>query len=345
MPKPNAEEEEKKGSSSRSDDSVSAELAKLKAQMESFGELRKVFEEKFTHITETMGELRGMNIETNRDVQQMQVSTAKAVQMVEAVHPDALMGQVRKLEAKVEALKANIESNESRMDTILKELKELRNNLKSFSGIDKIVKLSQEVKEELINIKKVEGTAERHSDKIEGLYIDFQKRVREISEIESSVKETVKRLDSLSKNYDDIKTKVIEKAEKKELDGLISTSKEFERHITKSVTLLNSVFIEFEDQFTQRFEQKLKQIGEMEGILKELRKNSPNIDKSIDKIMEYVEAKQKEKKRLEKKEGFIGWLLGNFKKKKKARKEGDVDDDEVNTSEISEDDDDDGLTE
>jgi uncharacterized coiled-coil DUF342 family protein len=219
MTKSEAEEEEKKSSTSKSIDSMSADLSKLKAQMESFGELRKVFDEKFTHITETMGELRGMNIETNKDVQQIQVSAAKAVQMVEAVHPETLMSQVRKLEAKVEALKANIESNELRMDTILKELKELRTNLRSFSGIDKIVKLSQEVKEELINIKKVEGIAERHSDKIEGLYIEFQKRITAITEIESSVKDTIRRLDGLSKNFDDIKTKVIEKAAKKELDG------------------------------------------------------------------------------------------------------------------------------
>jgi chromosome segregation ATPase len=340
MPKPDPEEENQKSSGSHSDDSLRAELTKLKAQMESFGEIRKVYEEKFTHITETMGELRGTIMETNRDIQQIQISTSKAVQLVEAVHPEALMSQVRKQEVKSEVLKANIESNESRMDTILKELKELRNTIKAFSGIDKIVKLSQEVKEELINIKRAEGVAERHSDKMEGLYIDFQKRVREISEIESSVKDTVKRLDSLSKNYDDLKIKVIEKAEKKELDNLITTSKEFERHITKSVELLNKVFVEFEGQFTQMFDQRLKQMGEMEDILKRFAKDSPNIGKNVDRMIEYIEARQKEKAKKEKRVSFFGWILGKVSKKKEAEKE----DGEVNTSEIAEDDDD-GLSE
>jgi septum formation inhibitor MinC len=101
--------------------------------------------------------------------------------------------------------------------------------------------------------------------------------------------------------------------------------------------------VEFEDQFTQKFDHKIKQIKEMEDMLKELGKDSPNIVKNIDRIMAYVEAKEKEKKKQEKKESFIGWLLGSFKKK--AKKEGDGDDEEVNTSAISDEDDDDGLTE
>ena len=270
---------------------VEAELTRLKAQVESFGEIRRVFGERFSRVNEMIGELRGMIIETNKDLQQIQVKTTKAVDLVEAVQPDKLMTEMRKQDVKTEVLKANIESNEARMDTILKELKELRNQMSVFRGIDDIVKFSEEVKDELVNIRKVKGIAEKHSDKIEGIFIDFQKRVRELSELEDSVKEHTETLNKLTKDFDDLKTKNIGKAEKKEVEKLITTSKEFEDHTTKAISLLNRVFIDFEESMLEKFDKRIKRVERLEIVLKDLTKDSPNLEKNIQELEELLKKK------------------------------------------------------
>ena len=64
------------------------------------------------------------------------------------------MTEVQKQEVKLEALKANLEGNESIMDRIMEELRETRKKVEFFRGVEEIIKLSEEVKSELIEIKK-----------------------------------------------------------------------------------------------------------------------------------------------------------------------------------------------
>jgi hypothetical protein len=68
---------------------LSADIIKLKAQFDQFAEMRKVFNERFTRTNEQIGELRGMIMDSNRAMQDVEVKTVKAVDLVEAVHPDS----------------------------------------------------------------------------------------------------------------------------------------------------------------------------------------------------------------------------------------------------------------
>ena len=63
---------------------LSADIIKLKAQFDQFSELRKVINERFTRLNEQVGELRGMIMDTNRSMQDMEVKTVKAVDLVDA---------------------------------------------------------------------------------------------------------------------------------------------------------------------------------------------------------------------------------------------------------------------
>lgn len=314
---------------------VEAQLTRMSAQMESFGEQRKVFGERFSRINEMIGELRGMIIETNKDLQQIQIKSTQAADLVKTVEPDKMMMQLRKQDVKIDVLKANIESNEARMDTILKELKELRNKVNVFRGIDEIVKLSEEVKNELINIRKVKTVAERHSDKIESMFIDFQKRVMEITELEDAVKQNTGGTNRLMKDFDEVKLKNSQKAEKKDLDKLITTSKDFENHTTKAISLLNKVFIEFEEEMTKEFKDKIKRLETLEAVLKDLTKDSPHLEKNLEELKNLLKKKiedEQKKAKIKKKQGFGTWLVSKVSKKPEEK---DDSDDEIDVDAIT----------
>jgi acyl carrier protein phosphodiesterase len=320
---------------------MQAEITRLKAQMDSFGELRKIFGDRFTRVNEVMGELRGMLMETNKDLQQIQLKAVKTVDLVEAVQPDKLMTEIRRQDVKVQVLKANIESNEARMDTILKELKEIRNKIGAFRGVEEIVKLSGEVKNELVNIRKVKSVAERHSDKVESIFVDFQKRVRELSEMEDTVKTNADMLKKLTKDFDQLKVKVLEKADKKEVDKLITTSKEFEDHTTKAISLVNRVFIEFEEGVMNKMDERLSRSDNLKSALDELAKESPALEKNLASLEELMRQKVEAEIKRKKKTNFVSWL-GSKVSKKKAEEESEEgeDEEEVNVEGIGESDED-----
>ncbi len=318
---------------------LSADITRLKAQFDQFSELRKVINERFTRMNEQVGELRGMIMDTNRSMQDMEVKTVKAVDLVEAVHPDKLMVEVRKQDAKIEALKASIESNDSIMKTLMEQLKEMRRQLTSFRGIEEVVKLNEEVKRELMNIKKTQAIVERHSDKIESIFMESQKRFQEFESVTDKQKEIEKQINPVISQTDQNKVKIATLSSKKDVENLISKLNNFEKHVGNIIDLLtkraNDMPKEVDDRFKKleksmnnAFENKLKKAETANKLLEKIEKEAPRIAKELQiaeklkdvqvkkiesqpsaEMKESVEKVEKEKK---------GWLSKLFGGKKKA---------------------------
>ena len=271
---------------------ISADIIKLKAQFDQFAELRKVINERFTRINEQIGELRGMILDSNRSMQDIEVKTVKAVDLVEAVHPDKLMVEVRKQDAKTESLRANIESNDSIMKTIMDQLKDLRRQLTSFRGVEQIIELNNEVKNELMNIKKTEAIVERHSDKVEGIFIESQKRFQEFESIGDKLKDVQKQLSSIAEQTDQHKVKLAMVASKKEVEDLINKFNDFEKHVGNIIDLLtkraNDLPKEIDDRFKKlektmndSFDKRLKKAEMMNNLISKIERDAPRIAKEL----------------------------------------------------------------
>jgi len=321
--------------------SLSAEIIKLKAQFDQFSELRKVINERFTRINEQIGELRGMIMDGNRSMQDIEVKTVKAVDLVEAVHPDKLIVEVRKQDAKIESLKANIESNDAIMKTIMEQLKEMRHQLASYRGIEQVIQLNDEVKKELMNIKKIEATVERHSDKIEGIFIESQKRFQEFEALSDKLKELQKQLSSIIEQTDQSKVKLATVASKKEVEDLINKFNDFEKHVGNIIDLLtkraNDMPKEIDDRFKKleksmndAFDKRLKKAELMNSLIDKIEKEAPRISKELqisEKLKEVdvkkiesqpsAELKESVAKVEEEKKGFIAKLFSGKKKEEK----------------------------
>ena len=207
---------------------LSTEVDKINASIESFGEVRKGLNERINHLGQQIGEIRGMIMDRDRTIQEIEFKAVKAADLVESVHPDKLMIEIQKEDAKFEALKANLEGNESIMHRMMDEVKEMRRKLEFFTGIEEIIKLGEEVKKELVEIKKVEAKISIQTDKIETIYSELRTRVQEIDVFNDSLQEMKVNFQQNSKDIDAIKLKISNLAEKQELDSLI---KKVQRYI------------------------------------------------------------------------------------------------------------------
>ncbi|RMD67435.1 hypothetical protein D6817_01660 [Candidatus Pacearchaeota archaeon] len=200
---------------------LSTEVDRLKAAIESFNEARKAMTERISRVSEQIGELRAMILDRDRTIQEIELKAVKAADLVESVQPDKLMTELQKEDAKIEALKANLEGNEAIMDRIMNEMKELRKKMEFLRGIDEIVKLSEEVKSELVEIKKVQAQIHVDADKVETIYAELRKKFKEIDLFSDSLNEFKVKIEQNTKDIDVIKTKISGLAEKEELDRLV----------------------------------------------------------------------------------------------------------------------------
>jgi len=201
---------------------LSTEVDRIKASVEAFTEIRKSFTERFTRVSEQIGELRSMILERDKSIQEIELKAIKAADLVESVHPEKIMTMVQKQDAKTEALKANLEGNESIMDRVMEELKEAKKKIQFFRGVEEIVKLSEEVKKELIEIKKIESKIAINTDKVETIYAEMRKKFQIIDEFESKVNEMKVGIDQNTKDAGFLKDKIGGLAEKQEVEKLVN---------------------------------------------------------------------------------------------------------------------------
>lgn len=276
---------------------LEVELTKIKSQLEALNEVRKANSEQFTRVSEQIGELRGALMDSNKTISVIEVASTKAIDMVNSVQPDKLMIEVRKTDSKVEALRANIEANETIMKDILRELKEMRTQMNFYKGADQIVKMNNEIKQELIDIKKSEGVIGKHADKVETIFIEVEKKFYDFEKFNDAVKDLDRSFKKISADFDKMRVNVEERADKKEFVKLLDKFTDFERHTSSILKLLdqrskntldslNVSFNRLKEQLEDKYSTKLnvKPIGDdtksVESKTDESKKNEPNDDKS-----------------------------------------------------------------
>jgi len=292
------------------------EFTKIKSQLEALNEVRKANAEQFTRLSEQIGELRGALMDSNKAISIIEVASTKAIDMVDSVQPDKLMIEVRRTDGKTEALRANIEANESIMRDMMKELKDMRAQMGFYKGVDQVIKMNNEIKQELIDIKKTEGLVGKHADRVETIFIEVEKKFYDFEKFNEAVKELDRAFKRISADFDKIRVNVEEKSDKKELVKLVDKFTDFEKHTTSILKLLdqrgknivndlNTQFMKLKTQLEKKTDTKL----DVKGI-------------SDDKI-DVTASKTEEKTSEDVKSGSDGKSVGSQKSKDDADTKGD----------------------
>ncbi len=206
---------------------LSTEIDRLKASQEAFQEVRKSFTERFTRFSEQIGELRSMILDRDRTIQELELKSVKAIDLVESIKPDKFMMDLERQNVKIEALKANLEGNEAILDQVMEELKEIRRKMSFFRGVEEIINLSEEIKKELIGIKKIEGTINIQTDKVQTIYSDMRKKIQQLDAFNTQLQEAKANIEQNSKELDTLKVKSINFAEKEELDKILEKVQQY----------------------------------------------------------------------------------------------------------------------
>jgi chromosome segregation ATPase len=235
-------------------DKIQAELTKINGNVDSLKESRKMTQERFSTMNEQIGELRGQVNDAQRSVGMIEVKATKATDLVESVHPDKLMIQIQKSDGKIEGLRGMLEAKEEMMKNIMDQMKKLRDQMALFRGIEQVLKLNEEVKGELMTIKKISATVERHADRVDNVFVEAQKSFEafntfsdKLDTIKSDIKELQQKVDKTDaaiqasvkkKDFDD-KIAKIERHDKK-VKGMIEELEKLKSSISKQFTKLET---------------------------------------------------------------------------------------------------------
>jgi chromosome segregation ATPase len=266
------------------DSKLGVEVIKIKAQLEGLNEQRQAVNDRFGRLNESIGEMRGMIMDTNKAVGNIEASATKAIDLVENVKPDLLMVEIRKQDSKLESLKANLESNESLMKDLMSEVKEMRKRMDFYKGVEQVVKMNNEIKDELIQIKKIEGNIDRHSNKVETIFLEVEKKFTEFDKYGDTAKDLQRNFDKIQGDVDKLRVKVEDKSDKKEVMTFVTKFNDFEKHTTNIINLLDERSKTSIDEIKKTFDKVVEDTRErLDSAIRQLGLEAEKVGKEVPK--------------------------------------------------------------
>lgn len=196
--------------------SIGADIERIKAQIDAINDMRKSYSEKFSHVAEQIGELRTMLIEKEKQIRNIEVKAIKASDLVESVQPEKLMIEIKKEDVKIETIKSKLDGYGAIAEKIRDELKEMRNSISSFRGIEQTIEMNKEIRSDIMKIKKIESSVEIHADKVESIFGAVQKNFDEYKRYEDLTNTLNEGFKSMLKEFNEVKTNSQSKVQKNE---------------------------------------------------------------------------------------------------------------------------------
>ncbi len=277
------------GDSAANIGALMADISKIKAQLDSFKEIRKANSERFATINEQIGEIRGQVMDVNRNMGSIEVKTAKAADLVESVHPDKLMIQVQRSDGKVEALRGLIESKDAMIQNIMEQLKTMRNQMKVFKGIEEVLKMNEDVKTEVMNMKKLTAMVERHSDRVENVFVESQKTFKEFNDVIGKMSVVESQLKEIGEKVDKIDVKTAKFVDKNEFEKRLNDVEKLGKRMKgiaddadKSLKGLQSGFGELKGELKGAFDDRIERAEALSNAFAKTLQDNPMFAKGLD---------------------------------------------------------------
>ncbi|PIN82617.1 hypothetical protein COV61_05460, partial [Candidatus Micrarchaeota archaeon CG11_big_fil_rev_8_21_14_0_20_47_5] len=294
------------------------EIDKLKAQITALREMRSISEERFYKINEEIGQLKNTIYEIDKNTIDLKKRAEIAASLVESVQPQTLLKEVKRGEIEVEKIKAIQEKTGALQDNMNAELKDIRARVAVFRGADAIRELNEEMQHELVELKKTEASIEQHADKVEYIYVMFQKKFSKFEPVFQQVTDLSASINRMRMENDKVKMGIADLATKNELAEVTNELRTKTKAIEKFSSGVERIKADIEAGFKER-EDALQKMLEgnmayMKRYMESAKEEQDNASRSFFEESEAILAQLKEYQKTSQKAmmDIIGGVRGSL---------------------------------
>jgi predicted nucleic acid-binding Zn-ribbon protein/ElaB/YqjD/DUF883 family membrane-anchored ribosome-binding protein len=204
-------------------DKLEVQLEKVRAFLEAMKDERSGGKENIQRMTEEIGELRSTISGMDRKVSESDIKVSEISESIGDLRPQRFIKALEEEDKSIKMHDARLDKLDDLSSIIMKKLGQIEAVLKRLGSLEKIVNFSQEAAKRLLEIENREKRITRIADKIDGIFMELNKRLDEFA-LYKAKQDT---LDELSqetmKSLDDMSTKLEKYAEKSDLELLKNT--------------------------------------------------------------------------------------------------------------------------
>jgi len=249
---------------------MKAEIEKIKAQIEALNNAREVMNERINSISERIGEIRAMLVDHEKESNLKLADAIKAAELVKQVEPEKVTTEVKKIEAKQEALKGRIDATEALIEKAMDELKNIRATMFKFKGVKEIEREAEILTKKIALARKIIAEAKSESSKVSEMFRQIQKNAARMSEAIAKVNELEGRINAQEEVLSKLQVMLQSKVDKIEI-GSIKQSAETafgatqevlkeQKKLRKDVDKLASKLEKLESKLKRQFEREITKL-------------------------------------------------------------------------------------
>jgi len=195
----------KAGKKSSEESGDNFQVEKIKAKLEIFDSLIKGYSERFSQLSQQIGEVRAMAVSNEKIFSKTVLESEKMADILKEVKPDKIRIDVQKTDMRIDEVNERIAADQQFQETIMNELKDLRRKAGIFVGTDALIKLNEDVKKDLIELQRVAGKVKMNADKSEELFVELKRQYAETQKVNEIASEIDSNYSGLKKEVEKLK--------------------------------------------------------------------------------------------------------------------------------------------
>ena len=199
-------------------DKLEVGLEKMRAYIEAMKDARSTGKEDIQRINQELGEVRSNVSTVDRKVSESEIKVHEINEAMGDMRPQRFIMALQEEDKSIKVHDARLDKLDDLNSVMLKKLGQIEGVLKRLGSLEKIVNFSKEAAKRLLEIENREKRINRIADKIDGIFMDLNKRLDEFV-LYKAKQDTLDELSQeMMKSLDDISTKVEKYASRDDLD-------------------------------------------------------------------------------------------------------------------------------
>lgn len=151
--------------------------------VETISRLRESYDTRLSVISESIGGLKARLDELEQLFSELKGASREAIDFLKEARPQILLSNMKKLEIELEELKGRMKVNEEALAELGRDLREVKQMVGEFKGVEELLELAKEIREDIREVEELRKKTEAHADKIEAIFVDIHRKTREIKEL------------------------------------------------------------------------------------------------------------------------------------------------------------------
>jgi chromosome segregation ATPase len=183
-------------------------VERIQAKIETIEDLRQATEEKISRLSEEIGELRSSILERDKTFNRVEGGFERVKEIFEELQPKKIRAELDKREDETEKIGAKVESFESRISEMKKNIAEVVSIMEKIKDIKNVIAVSETIGRKMAKIEEDKKDMAKTAARVESMFSELTEKMSEFHNYRDKIEFSSESMHDMMKSMDMVEVKL-----------------------------------------------------------------------------------------------------------------------------------------